>query len=453
MDNKKLKKILTSPETIKEITVGGAFLGFGYMLMPEIITGIIKNNLPFIIGGGMVSISALGMLLNKDTSIEKKIDQVFKNIGLCVKGENDEKMYPELIKKFKTYYGEKLIYSLPPGITDYDIIEKSREIQIAINGETEIWEQNGNLHIKAYLHELKSIYKMPHPTKIMEQEEFKDIDFENDYKLPVVLGKSRAGYEILDVADAPQILFGGTTGSGKTNLFRVIALNLIYNKALFDKDVKLFIIDVKRNLGFLRQHAEFCFEYDHVEKTVNHIKKEMDKRYSYFDHIGIDDIEDIPAEEKSKFPRLVLMIDEFGGISPNLATGDEKARRRGIVYKIADIVNRGRGCGCHVIIGTQRPDKDTMETGDMKANTPVKLAFKTETPQDSGVILNNGMAYLIPEDMPGRSIIKGKGIQRQLQVYELNLKNARKMLPENVDTKPELQKSDRKDGEIDLGGN
>ena len=64
----------------------------------------------------------------------------------------------------------------------------------------------------------------------------------------------------------------------------------------------------------------------------------------------------------------------------------------------ADLHNFGRASGIHLILATQRPDRETI-TGRLKVNVPSRLALTVSSVYDSRIIL----------DQTGAEKLTGKG--------------------------------------------
>jgi S-DNA-T family DNA segregation ATPase FtsK/SpoIIIE len=62
--------------------------------------------------------------------------------------------------------------------------------------------------------------------ELIESKEYKN----NNYKLPLVLGKSISGAPVItDLAKMPHLLVAGTTGSGKSVAINTMILSLLYS--------------------------------------------------------------------------------------------------------------------------------------------------------------------------------------------------------------------------------
>ena len=400
---------------------------------------------PALTGGSIIAgtLAVMFMEGKKKDPPPKKIKEVIDNLEVQIKKKNGQILKPKIIHQHEEPYGYFLSISLPSGISDTDLFKIHREFEIATNSEIEMYEEESKVNMKIHNH------KMP---KIVNTNAIKEIAVASkaieNMKLPLIIGKSRAGWEIIDLILAKHILIAGETGGGKTNLFRLIAFCLMKQ---LQSNVKLFVIDIKRNLGFLRKYSWFAYENDGVADIFAYLANEMDRRYELLDYFNKDSIEELPPELKSKLPYLVVLIDEYGGISPELASGDEKKRRQQISDLIVDMINRGRGCGLFLILGTQRPDAKIMSNGQIKSQMNVRFAFRTVDADNSRIVIDNPMAAFIPQDIEGRCIFRSRAYIRQCQIMNLPRDKMLKMLPDSDHTKPDIVKDDTsKDGEIDL---
>ena len=109
------------------------------------------------------------------------------------------------------------------------------------------------------------------------------------------------------------------------------------------------------------------------------VQSEMESRYKLLSEASVRNIEEYNAthkEEKVKY--LVVVVDEYGDLIMQAGKTMEKL--------ICMIAQKARAVGIHIILSTQRPSVRIV-TGDIKANFPVRIAFRTSTSTDSRVIL------------------------------------------------------------------
>ena len=82
-------------------------------------------------------------------------------------------------------------------------------------------------------------------------------------------------------------------------------------------------------------------------------------------------------------PYIVLVIDEFADLI--MTAGKE------VEMPIARLAQLARAVGIHLVIATQRPTVNII-TGTIKANFPVRVAFRVTSKIDSRTILDTGGA-------------------------------------------------------------
>jgi len=109
----------------------------------------------------------------------------------------------------------------------------------------------------------------------------------------------------------------------------------------------------------------------------------MDIRYAHFAKEGVRDIEShnatAPERGDEPLPYLVIVIDEFADLMLTL--------KKEIEEPLARLAQMGRATGIHLVVATQRPSVDVI-TGIIKANFPVRIAFKVPSRVDSKTILD-----------------------------------------------------------------
>ncbi|MBO4585747.1 MAG: DNA translocase FtsK, partial [Bacteroidales bacterium] len=98
-------------------------------------------------------------------------------------------------------------------------------------------------------------------------------------------------------------------------------------------------------------------------------------------------------------PYIVVVIDEYADLTMSVGAGPEsKAMARSITTSVIRLAQKGRAAGLHVILATQRPTVDVI-TGLIKANFPMRIAFRVTSRIDSSTIL----------DQPGADKLIGRG--------------------------------------------
>lgn len=237
---------------------------------------------------------------------------------------------------------------------------------------------------------------------ILNSKKFQETKFE----LPIALGKTITNEVYMtDLAKAPHILVAGATGQGKSVGLNAIITSLLYKK--HPSELKFVMVDPKKvefsvyapiEKHFLAKVVDddddpVITDVTKVIKTLNSLCKEMDDRYDLLKLAKARNIKEYNEKFKSRrlnpndghrfLPYIVVIIDEFGDLI--MTAGKE------IELPIARIAQLARAVGIHMIIATQRPTTNII-TGTIKANFPMRIAFKVMSVTDSRTILDRSGA-------------------------------------------------------------
>ena len=91
------------------------------------------------------------------------------------------------------------------------------------------------------------------------------------------------------------------------------------------------------------------------------------------------------AAEKDRLERKVVVIDEFQDLTA------EKANAKPFFDGVKRLGAKARGAGVHLILATQRPDKDVVPPL-LKTNLGGKIALRVASQVNSRIILDEGGA-------------------------------------------------------------
>jgi S-DNA-T family DNA segregation ATPase FtsK/SpoIIIE len=227
----------------------------------------------------------------------------------------------------------------------------------------------------------------------------------NNYSLPIALGKKIDNENfIVDLTTMPHLLMAGATGQGKSVGLNAILVSLLYKK--HPSQLKLVLVDPKKvELSLYRtiekhflaklpgEEEAIITDTRKVIHTLNALCIEMDNRYDLLKEAGARNIREYnekfikrrlnPQKGHQYLPFIVLVIDEFADLI--MTAGKE------VEMPIARLAQLARAVGIHLIIATQRPSVNII-TGTIKANFPVRIAFKVSSKVDSRTILDIGGA-------------------------------------------------------------
>lgn len=225
---------------------------------------------------------------------------------------------------------------------------------------------------------------------------------ESKYKLPIALGSTISNdVYIADLAKMPHLLVAGATGQGKSVGLNAIITSLLYSKR--PEELKFVMVDPKRVEFSLYSKIEKYYlaeipnceqpiitNMENVVATLSSLCAEMDERYKLLEKAYVRQVSEYnekfkahkldPREGHRYMPYIVVIIDEFADLI--MTAGKE------VEIPIARLAQLARAIGIHVIIATQRPSTNVI-TGMIKANFPVRIAFKVSSGVDSKTILDS----------------------------------------------------------------
>jgi S-DNA-T family DNA segregation ATPase FtsK/SpoIIIE len=219
-----------------------------------------------------------------------------------------------------------------------------------------------------------------------------------------VVGQKPNGEILLgDLSDSctPHLLIGGQAGSGKSFLLRALVASLVHYHP--PSAIRFVLIDPKRvtfNIptfsSAVGAHLDGPIGYDANDAlpVIERLVDVMEERYALFTKAQVSDLneynESVPQEDRIE--RKVVVIDEFQDLTA------EKSTAKPFFEGVKRLGAKARAAGVHLILATQRPDKDTVP-GLLRANLGGKIALRVASAVNSRIIL----------DEPGAERLLGKG--------------------------------------------
>lgn len=201
-------------------------------------------------------------------------------------------------------------------------------------------------------------------------------------RLPVFLGQGVTGESFgFDLAAAPHLLLGGTTGSGKSVALHAIILSLIANRSA--TQLRLLLIDPKR--VELAPYAalphtdggEVLTAAADALMALNDLVAEMEAREVSLARAGARDVDD-PAAVALALPRIVVVVEELADLIMQSGAIEEPLVR---------LAQKARATGIHLVLATQRPDAQTF-SGLLRSNIPSRIALTVQKGAESRIILD-----------------------------------------------------------------
>ena len=194
-------------------------------------------------------------------------------------------------------------------------------------------------------------------------------------------------------SDGPHALIGGTTGSGKSELLRALALGWAAQHG--PHEVQLLFVDFKGGATFagltdLPHAVGLVTDLNPTvaERAVQSLRAELRRRERALGEAGVRDLKQRPE----LCARLIVMVDEFAALS-------EAFPEVNAVF--ADISARGRSLGVHLVLCTQHPSAVVRDA--VAANCAVRIAFRMSDSAGASFLSAHGRE--LSTAPPGRAVL------------------------------------------------
>ncbi|KJR97934.1 MAG: hypothetical protein VR68_11515 [Peptococcaceae bacterium BRH_c4a] len=318
----------------------------------------------------------------------------------------EPKPRPLLTHKKKNPGNWHMIFTLPPGLSYRDVVNRQEYFADACRGYVEIKKVAGYVHMTVRTGHLENHYPYLWPP-----------DEHKGYKkmaLPVPIGYSPAP-EVLDLAEAPHLLVAGVTGFGKSNFLLVLIHSLMSH-------AKIAIIDLKRlQFSYLKNHCALAKNEKDALALMRALNREMERRIDILEAAGVEKIQEYHGTGKAAMAMdyIVLVIDEVAEIS------DPE-----IIRLIDRIVRLARATGISVVAATQRPSKKVpVFRDDTRDMFSARLCYLMPDEISSRLVLGEtcSMAAQLPE-IKGRGVYKFGVTIKEVQTMYLPVKQAKKLI-------------------------
>jgi DNA segregation ATPase FtsK/SpoIIIE-like protein len=189
----------------------------------------------------------------------------------------------------------------------------------------------------------------------------------------------------LNLADPAtcHILAAGTTGSGKSEFLKAMLAGLAAR--LSPLELKFALVDPKHvTFNFSGNSPYLLHPVAHsVEEAMPLVQgcfAETERRYKILEARGLEHIGQLRGKDAE--PRIVVVFDEFADLMA------ERESRKDLETSLKRIGALARAAGIHLVLATQRPDKDVV-TPLLKANLPTRVCLRVEGERNSKIILDD----------------------------------------------------------------
>jgi hypothetical protein len=376
------------------------------MLVSEIIT-------TSLLGGAIMA----GTTFVRSTSnMKKKLRDTLVSCKVVTKDQKGVN-FPRIVKSKREPFGRRFWVRLPRGFSPKDLIGKLEEdLSVSLCKVVELSEENYQLVVDVVDKFVGKVVQW-------------DYEERHDYKIAWAVDmKGRTKY--LDLLnDPPNYLIGGTAGSGKSCFLRVILTTLALRPEEVQPD--LYLADLKGGVELSMFSKLSCTKgfvttltkmkgtggRDGLLDMVKKLEKMMRDRLKEMEQNNM-------VNWNGK--KVLFVMDEMIDLLDIKGDGKGNNQRAELRKYIAMLASKGRACGIHMILCTQRPSADIV-SGIIKQGMNTKICFRVINDVQSGIVLDNKMASALPL-IAGRCVFQQSNEGEVYQTLFLDDKRARKIL-------------------------
>lgn len=269
--------------------------------------------------------------------------------------------------------------------------ESNVRLEKILGLHSEIARALGVEDVLIYRHPSRSTVIVEVPNKVRRKIYLRDVLEDSSYydhagNVPIAIGQRPNGQGVtIDLAQAPHLLIGGCTGSGKSTVLHSIIASLLMRFG--PAQLQLVLVDPKRlEMNAYRGLPHLAYpvidDPGVAAGTLHALLNEIKLRTEILEKAGVQDIE---ALNRNHFhmTRVVFVIDELADLM--FACGKQAEE------PLARCAALGRAVGVHLIVATQRPEVKVV-TGLIKANFPTRLGMRVVDKINSRIILDQSGA-------------------------------------------------------------
>ena len=341
----------------------------------------------YLIGGGIAVTILMLLPLGKRT-----VQEQLRSVGLV--NHSDEA--PELKRRTKDKSNPRIsIWEFTSqGIPLKVWKDKQAAIETALD-ITIVNIKNGSGKSRVLLYAVPAISDLPDMIQWSDK-------YLSRHSFVLSLGESFTGPVTVDLAKVPHILLGGSTGSGKSVLLKLLLMQTIR------KDADVSIADFKGGVDFppaWHKACRMCFEEQSTLELLTELTEELERRKGLFASAGLPNIDSYNAGREEKLKRHIFACDEIAEMLDKTGlTKEQKETVTKIESRLSMIARQGRAFGIHLILATQRPDANIL-SGQIRNNINCRICGRADNVLSQIILDNTAAAEQIPKDASGRFLL------------------------------------------------
>lgn len=221
----------------------------------------------------------------------------------------------------------------------------------------------------------------------------------SDENFEIVLGEGYSGRVSVNIAKIPHMLIGGSTGSGKSVLLKLVLMQCV------KKGAKVYIADFKGGVDFppiWHIKCSLLTDEKNLYKVLVSITDELQNRKQILRTAGVANIDEYNRNAKKKLYRIVFACDEIAEVLDK--TGLSKQQKDEILKiesELSIIARQGRAFGIHLVLATQRPDAAILN-GQIRNNIDTRICGRADNVLSQIILDNTDASDKIAKSSQGR---------------------------------------------------
>lgn len=365
---------------------------------------ILQNFFAFYMVAGAVALLMLFLYPMGRRMAEEEL----KRVGLT----NHEGESPRLLRRRKDRDNPRVtVWAFDSrGISIQEWLDKQNRIETALD-ITIANIEHGKSKRRIYLYAVSS--KSDLPDFILWQDSYLSHD-----EFVLILGEGITGTVSVNLANIPHVLLGGSTGSGKSVLLKLLLMQSLR------KGATVYISDFKGGVDFPKPWHEscvMCFDESALVDLLTSLVDELNRRKVLFSEMGYPNLAAYNKGTGKNLKRLIFACDEVAEVLDKTGMDKSHKERIGqIESKLATIARLGRAFGIHLILATQRPDAQLIP-GQIRNNLDCRICGRAERVLSELVLDSTAAADQIPKNARGRFMLYDGTVFQAYWLDEYNI--------------------------------
>jgi S-DNA-T family DNA segregation ATPase FtsK/SpoIIIE len=271
----------------------------------------------------------------------------------------------------------------------YQFEEKQKDLEDAIKKEIVAMELKKNSRRII-------LYTVPFGSAFARVLHWRDWHISNKDSM-LVLGENPLKQITVDISKTAHILLGGSSGSGKSVLLKLMLMQCL------KKGAQVIIADFKGGVDFSPAWHKSCqvvLDEHALLEILTKLVDELEKRKTLLKELGKANFEEYKSTNPA-LQRIIFACDEIAEVLDK--TGLSKEQKELITQiesKLSIIARQGRAFGIHLFLATQRPSVDIIN-GQIKSNINCRICGRADSILSSIILDNAKASEKIPSDAQG----------------------------------------------------